>query len=90
MSVRVYDEPERGYVAMYPSGKIMPFQDWEEHFDRDVIEWVINETSDHWCRLGYDRLFGEYNKDGWKGPVVCKDGYQIERTPVAGMHGPAG
>jgi hypothetical protein len=41
---------------MSKSRKISPFEGWAEHFDKEVLEWIITGTKKHWCALGYDRL----------------------------------
>jgi hypothetical protein len=43
-------------MQSYKSRKISPFEGWAEHFDKEVLEWIITETKKLWYALGYDRL----------------------------------
>lgn len=65
---------------MYPSPKIDPFQDWENHFTRETFDWIIEKTAEQWCTWGYDRLLWE--QKGFHGPVNCTNMRHNHRVPI--------
>jgi hypothetical protein len=66
---------------MYPSPKIAPFQDWEDHFTEETFNWMIEQVADNWCKWGYDRLLFETR--GYMGPVNCTALRFNERIPIS-------
>ena len=64
----------------YPSPKITPFKNWEQHFTEETFNWIIEQVADNWCKLGYDRLLLETR--GMLGPVNCKNLKNNQRVPI--------